>query len=250
MLFGLGRSDLVRLTMFWEEEKNETRGYQVPSDVVDLVYQISCRCLPLDHAHSFSRAVRRQLDWMDQEEQAGIHLIHGAESGNGWMRPDDTENQLLHLSRRSRMMLRVPGHRIDDARDLSGATLDIEGYRLEVGDSKVKLFSTLPTQFARYVVVPEGISHADEEAFMAYAAGQLRELGIRVRKLLCGRAHAIRHPDGDLYTRSLMLADLEKEEAVLLQQQGIGQHKKIGCGLFLPHKGIKAVHEMTGDKKP
>jgi hypothetical protein len=71
-----------------------------------------------------------------------------------------------------------------------------------------------------------------------------------VRKLLCGRAHAIRHPGRDLYTRSVMLADLETEEAVLLQQQGIGQHKKIGCGLFIPHKGIKAVHAMTADKKP
>jgi len=45
-----------------------------------------------------------------------------------------------------------------------------------------------------------------------------------------------------------MLADLEAGEAVTLQQRGIGQHKKIGCGLFLPHKGIKAVHEMTAEK--
>ena len=236
--------------MFWEEKQDDTTPYRVPDDVVDLVYNISCRCLPLDHAHSFSQAVRACLTWMDEEEQAGIHLIHGAESGNGWMRPDDAENQLLHLSRRSRMTLRVPRHRIDDARALSGETLDIEGYRLEVGDARVKLFSTLPTQFARYVVVPEGVASDDEEAFMRYAASRLRELGIRVRKLLCGRAHAIGHPDGPLFTRSVMLADLEAEEAVLLQQQGIGEHKKIGCGLFIPHKGIRAVHEMTADKKP
>ncbi len=241
--------DLVTADMFWEEKQDETTPYRVPDDVVDLVYSISCRCLPLDHAYSFSQAVRECLSWMDQEEQAGIHLIHGAESGNGWMRPEDTDNQLLHLSRRARMTLRVPKHRVDDARDLSGRTLDIDGYSLEVGDARVKLFSTLPTQFARYVVVPEGIGDDDEQAFMNYAAQQVRDLGIRVRKLLCGRAHAIRHPDGDLYTRSVMLADLETEEAVLLQQRGIGQHKKIGCGLFIPHKGIRAVHEMTADKK-
>ena len=236
--------------MFWEEEKDETTPYRVPDDVVDLVYNISCRCLPLDHAHSFSQAVRECLGWMDEEDQAGIHLIHGAESGNGWMRPEDADNELLHLSRRSRMTLRVPKHRIEDACELSGETLDIEGYSLEVGEAKVKLFSTLPTQFARYVVVPEDVAHDDEEAFMRYAVAELRSLGIRVRKLLCGRTHAIRHPDGDLYTRSVMLADLEAEEAVLLQQQGIGEHKKIGCGLFMPHKGIRAVHEMTADKKP
>jgi CRISPR-associated protein Cas6 len=235
--------------MFWEEEKDENTRHAVPDDVVDLVYSISCKCLPLDHAYTFSNAVRAALPWMDDEPQAGIHLIHGAESGNGWMRPEDTTNELLQLSKRSRMTLRVPKHRVEDALGLVGETLDIDGYSLEVGKAKVKLFSTMPTQFARYVVVPEGISHDDEAAFMTYAVEELKGLGIRVRKLLCGRAHALQHPDGDLHTRSIMLADLELEEVIVLQQQGIGQHRKIGCGLFIPHKGIKAVHEMTADKK-
>jgi CRISPR-associated protein Cas6 len=239
------------MIMYWEEEKDKATAYQVPDDVVDLVYGINCRALPLDHAYSFSCAVRESLPWIDEEPQAGIHLIHGAESGNGWMRPEDSDNQLLHLSRRSRMTLRVPKHRIDEAGRLSGQTLDIEGHDLEVKEPKVRLFSTLPTQFARYVAVPEDIDDEDEEAFMSYVASELRGLlGIRVRKLLCGRAHALRHPKGDLYTRSVMLADLETEEAVLLQQEGIGRHKKLGCGLFIPHKGIKAVHQPAGDKKP
>jgi CRISPR-associated protein Cas6 len=234
--------------MFWEEKKDDATPYQVPDDVVDLVFRISCRHLPLDHAYALSQALRTRLPWLDDEEQAGIHLIHGAESGNGWQRPEDTDNQLLHLSRRARMALRLPKHRIDAARELSGRTLDIDGHALDVGDAKVKLFSTLATQFARYVVVPDAIAHEDEQRFMEYAAAQLRELGIGVRKLLCGRAHAIRHPNGDLYTRSVMLADLEAEEAVLLQQQGLGKHKKLGCGLFLPHKGIKAVHQAPSNR--
>ena len=235
--------------MFWEEDKDENSPYVVADDVVDLVYSISCKCLPLDHAFAFSSAIRAALPWMDDEPQAGIHLIHGAESGNGWMRPEDTTNELLHLSKRSRMTLRVPKHRIEDARGLTGEKLDIDGYSLEVGKAKVKLFSTLPTQFARYVVVPEGVSHEDEAAFMSYAAEELKQLDVRVRKLLCGRAHALKHPDGDLYARSIMLADLELDEAVSLQREGIGQFRKIGCGLFIPHKGVKAVHEMTADKK-
>jgi CRISPR-associated protein Cas6 len=235
--------------MFWEQEKDENAPYVVSDEVVDLVYQISCRCLPLDHAYGFSTAVRAALPWIDDEARAGIHLIHGAESGNGWMRPEDGSDALLHLSRRSRMTLRLPKHRIADAQQLTGQTLDVAGYPLEVGPSKVKLFSTLATQFARYVVVPEGIGHDDEAAFMSAAAEQLRALDIEVRKLLCGRAHAIQHPEGDLYTRSLMLADLAVEQAIALQQQGIGPHRKLGCGLFIPHKGIRAVHEMAAGKQ-
>jgi CRISPR-associated protein Cas6 len=235
--------------MYWEADKDENTPYVVPDDVVDLVYRISCRSLPLDHAHSFSTAVREHLSWIDEEERAGIHLIHGAESGNGWMRPEDANGELLHLSQRARMTLRVPKHRIDDARKLSGRTLDIDGHGLQFGKASVNLFSTLPTQFARYVVVPEGVEHDDEEAFMAYAVEQLQAFKIKVRKLLCGRTHAIRHPQKDLYTRSLMLADLEVEEAVTLQQQGIGLHKTMGCGLFIPHKGIRAVHESNPSKQ-
>jgi CRISPR-associated protein Cas6 len=235
--------------MFWEEDKDANSPYVVPDDVVDLVYNIQCKCLPLDHAYAFSTVIREALPWMDDEPQAGIHLIHGAESGNGWMRPVDTANELLHLSKRSRMTLRVPKHRIDDAMGLTGEALDIDGHVLEVGKAKVKLFSTLPTQFARYVAVPEDIGGDDEAAFTAFAVEELKVLGIRVRKLLCGRAHALQLPDGDLQTRSIMLADLELEEAITLQQKGIGPHRKLGCGLFMPHKGIKAVHEMTADKK-
>lgn len=231
--------------MLWEEDKEENEQYQVPDDVVDLVYNIKCRALPLDHAFSFSNALREALPWIDDEAQAGIHLIHGAESGNGWMRPQDPDNELLHLSHRTRMMLRVPKNRIDAARDLSGKLLDIEGHPLEIGKARIKLFSTLPTQFARYVVIPDGVDVDDEDAFTAYAVEQLRELDIRVRKLLCGRRHRLRHPEGDLQTRSVMLADLEPEQAVRLQQQGIGDWQKLGCGLFIPHKGIKAVGQAS-----
>ncbi len=235
--------------MFWEKDKGENESCTVPDDVVDLVYRIKCRYLPLDHAHSFSTAVLEHLPWMEEEEQAGVHLIHGAESGNGWMRPADAANELLHLSHRARMTLRVPKHRIDEAGSLTGKTLDVSGHELEVGSASVKLFSTLPTQFARYIVVPEGVRHEDEEAFMARMVAELAALDIKVRKMLCGLTHRIHHPDGDLYTRSLMLADLEVEEAVKLQQEGVGAHKNMGCGLFIPHKGIRAVHEVRADKK-
>ncbi|HHJ15955.1 MAG TPA: type I-MYXAN CRISPR-associated protein Cas6/Cmx6 [Gammaproteobacteria bacterium] len=234
--------------MLWKEDTGENTRYAVPDDVVDLVYRITCRCLPLDHAWSFSSAVREQLPWLDEEPLSGIHLIHGAESGNGWVRPQDATNEVLHLSHRSRMTLRIPKHRIDDAHRLTSRVLDIEGHSLEVGKATVKRFSTLPTQFARYVVIPEQIDIDDEEAFIDYVVAEMRGIDVRVRKMLCGKTHNIRMPDGALPTRSVMVADLDVEDAVRLQQQGIGAHKQTGCGLFIPHKGIKAVHETTADK--
>ncbi|MEK7716319.1 MAG: type I-MYXAN CRISPR-associated protein Cas6/Cmx6 [Pseudomonadota bacterium] len=41
-----------------------------------------------------------------------------------------------------------------------------------------------------------------------------------------------------------MLADLAVEESVKLQQQGLGTDRKLGCGLFIPHKDIKDLRPV------
>lgn len=229
------------MAMFWNEEKQEDTGYKVPDDVVDLSFAISCKCLPMDHAHALSEALQAALPWFSDEETAGIHLIHGAESGNGWYRPQDTEGAMLHLSRRTRMTLRVPKERIEAARTLEGRLLDIAGYPLEIGAASIKELSALSTLFARHVVMAE--ADLSEAEFLQAVVSEMRGLGIRVNKILCGRAHDLHTPDGTLHTQSVMVAELQPEEAVTLQQKGIGPGRKMGCGLFLPHKGIKPVKE-------
>ncbi|HEY9198724.1 MAG TPA: type I-MYXAN CRISPR-associated protein Cas6/Cmx6 [Gammaproteobacteria bacterium] len=228
------------MNMFWSDEKEEDKGFKVPDDIVDLSFAIRCKNLPLDHAYALSQTLHAELPWLADEEAAGIHLIHVAESGNGWFRPQ-TENALLHLSRRTRMMLRIPKHRIDDARSLEGRTLDIDGYTLEVADSIIKQLSALSTLFARHVVMADAaMSEAD---FLGQVVAELKALNVPVRKILCGKSHDLRIPGGVIHTQSVMVADLEPETAVRLQQQGIGPGRKMGCGLFLPHKGIKPVKE-------
>ena len=224
--------------MFWSDEKQQKPEFVVPDDVIDVAFRVSCPTLPLDHAYALSSAILEQLPWLGDEPQAGLHLIHGAASGNGWYRPEDTEHQVLHLSRRTRMRLRIPKSRLEDARKLSGVKMDIGGHPLQVGDSEVFLLSSLSTLFARYIVTD---ADSDEQAFLEQAVQELRELGIDCHKMLGGISHTLAFPDGPLHTRSLMLAELEPEQSVRLQQQGLGPGRRFGCGLFLPHKGISPV---------
>jgi CRISPR-associated protein Cas6 len=225
--------------MFWQEAKDNER-YTVPDDIVDVVYNIQCRCLPVDHAYALSQAVAQALPWFAEEQGAGLHTIHVAESGNGWMRPDQAD-ALLHLSRRTRLTLRLPKHRINDAGGLTGQTLDVAGNSLRVEKSMVKPLSTITTLFARYIVTRDG---ADEDAFPHESMTLLNGMGIRSRKMLCGMENIIATPQKAIHTRSLLLADLAVEEAVTLQQQGLGPNRKLGCGLFIPHKGITAVQPV------
>ena len=68
-------------------------------------------------------------------------------------------------------------------------------------------------------------------------------MGIEVSKMICGKSGMIRTDEGNIFTRALMIADLQADESVRLQQHGIGDARLLGCGLFVPHKGIDAVYE-------
>lgn len=228
--------------MLWQEDK-KTEAYVVPDTVTDLSFKVDCKMVPLDHAQELSDAILEILPWMADEPQAGVHMIHGASTGNGWQRPeDDTNDGCIYLSRRSRMRIRMPKHRHDDAAALVGQTIRLGEHDLTFGDFQIKKFSPLSTLFSRYVIIGE---NETEEAFLSRVSEEMKEMGITLRKALCGIGHQFNLAEGPVNTMSIMVADLDPQEAVTLQQQGIGEGQKMGFGLFIPHKGIKAVGDMS-----
>ncbi len=218
--------------MLWQEEESHA---PISQSIVDLVFGINCQSLPADHAYALSQAIFGALPWFKQEPQAGLHLIHGAESGNGWYCPDD----LIYLSRRTKLTLRLPQHRITAAQALIGMTLDVGGYSLKVGVAKEKPLTKMPVLFARHIAAN---SEEEEDAFLDKAVAKIQQMGIQCRKALCGKTHRLKLPGGELFTRSLMIADLKPQDSMTLQEQGLGEARKMGCGLFVPHKDIKPVN--------
>ena len=227
--------------MYWEES-NSKQSKVVSDDIIDVVFGITCRVLPVDHAYSLSQAIRKELGWLEDEPYAGVHTIHVAASGNGWYRPDSSD-QMLHPSRRTKLSLRIPRHRLDDVRPLTGKTLDVDGNSLTVNQMTQKNLSHITTVFSRYIVVE---SAKDEMEFLKEIMASLQNMGIKPKKMLCGKENRLSKGDGTLVTRSLMIADLTFEESILLQQQGLGSHRLMGCGIFLPHKDISEIGETMG----
>jgi len=229
------------LPMFWQED-DETLEAPIADDVVDVLFALSCRTLPVDHAHALSQALRARAPWL-AEPGSAIHTIHVAGSQNGWERPTHGGDQQLQLSRRTKLCIRVPRDRVAALKDaLQEQQLDVAGSSLRIGTGKTRPLSREGTLFARYVAGPPG---ADEPAFLRWAADELAALDIRMRKALSGKATTLGTPDGPIETRSLMLAGLKPEESIRLQQRGLGPYQSMGCGIFLPHKGIDAVHKPT-----
>lgn len=228
--------------MLWEEDKKE-QPFVVPDDVADLSFKINCKQIALDHAYDLSEALQKALPWLAEEERAGVHMIHGASTGNGWQRPEEVDGEdFIYLSRRARMHIRLPKERYADAEQLIGQTLDVGGNAVTVGEYQIKPFTALGTLFARYVILEE---NETEEQLVKRVAGELKVMGVRLKKALCGIGHEFNLPQGRVKTMSFMVADLDPDEAVILQQHGIGAGRKMGFGLFIPHKGIKPVGDMS-----
>jgi CRISPR-associated protein Cas6 len=231
-------------TMFWNDDESPDR-IRVPDDIVDLLFGIDCKCIPVDHAYLLAAALQRAVPWIAGEPRMAVHSVHVAGSQNGWERPEHGTDSYLAVSRRTKLTLRVPRHRVAELlRDLPGIKLDLGGEMLVVGPGKTKPLGTETTLFSRYVALDLTPAHAEDEgAFLDAAARALAAMDIRVRKAVCGRSNPLATPDGPLRTRSLMLAALTPDESIRLQQQGLGNHPLLGCGIFIPHKGIDPVKQ-------
>ena len=226
--------------MFWQEDR-KSEDYQVPDDVQDLHFDIQCRELPVDHIHSLSLSLVDALPWIEQVPRLGIHEIYLAGSQNGWQKPDPELGQTLVLSRRTKLVIRAPKEHMDRLQEeILDVTLDIEGYKMTVGKAKAKLLSKSETIYARHMVMEAGEAE-DENLFLKRMSVTLAKMGARPQKALCGKSTEIKTDSGSLYTRSLMLADLSPKDSVELQMNGIGCHQLVGCGIFLPMKGIQAL---------
>lgn len=228
--------------MPWLEE-DETPPRITQNHTLDYAYRIRCHSLPIEHAYPLAEAIMSVLPWFKSEPSIGIHSIHVADSGNGWIRPTGTGNNfndLLYLSRRTKLVLRLRNDLIRKAKNLEGSILDIDKNTLVVETGQEKPLRPSGTLFARYVATGD---HDQETQFVDYLVDQFQRMDIDVRKLLCGKEHIIPTPNAPIHTRSVLIADLNPEESLRVQQNGIGPFHELGCGLFIPHKDIASVRK-------
>lgn len=225
--------------MFWNQEEENQAQYQVPDDVFDLVFKLRGTSLDIDHAFALSAALQKHLT--DQVcSNIGVHGVRMAGSGNGWNRPQQSDAE-LPLSRRARLVIRVHRDDSEEVGRIMNQRLQIGRREITVGSSVMRKLSTIGTLYARAICCDREQSETD---FLTEVAGLLKMMNIKVSKMICGRCGEIRTADGTIFTRALMVADLEPEESVTLQQRGLCEGRMLGCGLFVPHKGIDPVFDV------
>lgn len=196
------------------------------TSAVDMVFPLRGSTLPRDHAQALQDALCHQWPWLNSETQAGIHpvkLVPG------------TQAQAM-LSHRSRLLLRVPTHRTPELLATAGIELVVAGQSVTLGTPHVRELLPYATLYAYKLAAAD----TDEVAFMAELTRELAELGIGGERV-CGMRHQLTHAGGVLNTFSMMLHSLAPEQSLRVQYKGIGPHRLLGCGIFIPHKSADAV---------
>jgi CRISPR-associated protein Cas6 len=194
--------------------------------VTDVHFELRGTRIPMDHGFALFNELARLLPWLVHEELAGIHPVHGADSGSGH----------LILNHRTKLVVRIPAEKVGDLLGIEGQIIDVAGNTLTIGSGKAKPLPRHTPLYAHLVTT----GSTDERDFANDVMRLLDELDIETR-FICGKKQILTTADGVISGHSLMLHGLPVEHAIQVQQLGLGGNRKLGCGIFIPHKSINAV---------
>ncbi|MDO9112609.1 MAG: type I-MYXAN CRISPR-associated protein Cas6/Cmx6 [Polaromonas sp.] len=193
---------------------------------VDAAFPIQGQTLPRDHAQALQQGLCAQFPWLDTDPVAGIHPLKVVQG---------SDEQAL-LSRRTCLLLRVGAERADELLALAGLDLTVGAHLLRLGRPHLRELLPHSTLYAYRVAA----GSADEMTFMAAVDRELAELAIGGERV-CGKRQRVLASGRVLDTFSLMLHALPPEQSLRLQQHGLGPHRLLGCGIFVPHRSAAAV---------
>jgi CRISPR-associated protein Cas6 len=193
-------------------------------DMIDVVFDVAGTSVPNGYPFALWPALVQYLPWLKQESNAGIIPLRGSASG------DDTL-----LSKRTKLVLRVPVERAAQASQLTGKQLDIDGSVLVVGKSKERPLQPSTTLHS-YIVA----SNLSELEFLADMGDRLRAMNISCN-LICDKYRKISDGKQTLSGFGLVLHDLKPAASIHLQRIGLGEARQYGCGIFVPFKAISGL---------
>jgi CRISPR-associated protein Cas6 len=192
---------------------------------LDFAFAVAGDSLDREYPHRLYEALRAVAPWLDDEPLAGVHPLRGL----------TPSADALLFGGRTRMVLRVPETRLEACRQLQGASLGAS-LPLRLGSGSSRELLPYPVLHARLVVT----GAEDEAAFVADVERAAAQLELDC-ELIVGRRGELGIGAQRLSGFSLMLHGLTAAASLRAQAHGIGQHRKMGCGVFVPHKSVAAV---------
>ncbi|MBD2346029.1 type I-MYXAN CRISPR-associated protein Cas6/Cmx6 [Anabaena subtropica] len=210
-------------------------------DYLDLTFKLRGAPIPLDNGYITYAALSRTCPPLHELKNIGIHPIAGI----------PTRNNLLELTAQSRLKIRIHHQQIPLIYPyLAGQAFHIgqNSYQLDIPDYKPLISSE--SVYSRLVIIK---GFQDTTNFIEAVQRQLDNIGIQ------GKIELLTRQDGTPQKRQLTInkegkqfeirgfgvkiSELNPEDSLTLQEQGIGGKRKMMCGIFVPATRSKEEEE-------
>lgn len=195
-------------------------------EIIDIVFDLDAAQVPQDYPFQLWSEIVQSLVWLKEEKNVGILSLRGSVSGDN-----------LLLSKRTKLILRIPSDRAGQAARLTGQKLKIGSNILLVGAGKGRALHTATTVHSTLVE-----SSLGEVEFLADMKNKLQALNITCN-LICDKYRKISSGKQTITGYGLVLHDLKPQASLLIQRTGLGGARQYGCGIFVPFKAISGLEQ-------
>jgi CRISPR-associated protein Cas6 len=124
----------------------------------------------------------------------------------------------------------LESERIGEFLQLAGRRLDVGNHSLLVGIPEVRTLRPRAYLYSRLVTIK---GFMETEGFVKAAKRQLEKLGVNA-EIQVGERRTLRVKDKQVVGFELAATDLDAENSIRLQEEGLGGRRRMGCGVFVP----------------
>jgi len=194
---------------------------EVYSEITDLVFELRGESLPASYPFALWAELVQRVPRLAESEYVSVLPLRAAQN-----------DKLMLLSKRTKLVLRLPAHLLDAATLLAESQLEVSENILSVGKAKIRAIQPYPTLHAQLAAGAD-----DEMAFLDTVQAHFTALEISANTI-CGIRRTLSDGRQSISGYSLVVHDLKPEASVRLQCAGMGEGKRFGCGIFMPYKVI------------
>jgi CRISPR-associated protein Cas6 len=201
---------------------------------IEVAFPVRGELIPTDHAYPLYSVLSHCVREFHNGD-AGIRFapINGARGEKGTIR----------LFPGSRLCVRLAADQVAAVLPLAGKEFEIGGHRILLGTPTIAQLIPAPTLVAKVVTFKNS---TEPNRFLTVVRQKLDEIGVvgepGIPLIQQGeragepRRQILRIKGRKIVGYPLQIAGLTAEESVLLQEEGLGGRRRIGCGFFMPYR--------------
>jgi CRISPR-associated protein Cas6 len=187
---------------------------------VELQFPFTGKTLPSDHGYGLYGAISRVIPEAHSADWLAVETIPGAARGDG----------VTQLDPQAKLKIRIPQDHVPLILKLAGKRLEVDGHAIRLGAPQIYLLKPATALYARIVTIK---GFTEPGPFLDAVCRKLDEHGVKGEPVV-GQRRVLKIGQHRVVGFGLTIHELSDESSILLQEQGLGGRRRMGCGIFGP----------------